>query len=274
MNQNSLFIVFIVCFNLIQFSYGHSYKFGSCPTIKPVPNFEIEKFLGTWYIPRKTATGSHCLVYNFNRTDDPNEFLVDQYSQHFVLGHTPVSHLYQYEGRMNILDQYNPALMAVRFPMNVAGNASYIVFYATESNSFGITDNSLSKNNRYEFAALHTCQKTAFLHRQSTTILSRTKEIDSDRLNQILDLMKKYGINPYDLSIIPQTNCPNYFNGTENNLVNIKIDDQTFTAKSAANVIRKVGYKLGDGIEFSGKITASLYDHLKGAYNFFRNYVL
>lgn len=57
-------------------------------------------------------------------------------------------------------------------------------------------------------------------------------------------------IDPFELSIINQKNCPNNLTDA----YNININDDTISAHAAAEVIRKAGAKIGDGVEYlSGK---------------------
>lgn len=60
--------------------------------------------------------------------------------------------------------------------------------------------------------------------------------------------MSSFNVDPFDLSIVSQSDCPKSRNGDHG--VNINIDDDTFSAKSIAGVIRKAGEKIGDGVEY------------------------
>lgn len=63
---------------------------------------------------------------------------------------------------------------------------------------------------------------------------------------QIRQRLTAANIDPFELSIISQKDCPKKGeNGT-----NINIDDETFSAHSIAGVIKKAGEKLGDGVEY------------------------
>lgn len=59
--------------------------------------------------------------------------------------------------------------------------------------------------------------------------------------------MTTFGVDPFDLSIVNQTGCPN--DAKEG--YNIHIDPETFSAANIANVVRKAGEKLGDGVEWT-----------------------
>lgn len=74
--------------------------------------------LGLWYVIQKTSTASHCITYNFTKTDEPEEYELIQDSQHFVLGLTPLKHDYKYTGRLTVPDPSTPAKMIVKFPLS------------------------------------------------------------------------------------------------------------------------------------------------------------
>lgn len=57
--------------------------------------------------------------------------------------------------------------------------------------------------------------------------------------------LSSYNIDPFELSIISQNDCPRSPDG-----VNVNIDDETFSTKTVAGVFRKAGEKIGDGIEY------------------------
>lgn len=49
-------------------------------------------------------------------------------------------------------------------------------------------------------------------------------------------------MDPYELSLIDQSNCPGYAEETN---VNININDDTFSPQNIAGVVRKAGEKIG-----------------------------
>ena len=68
-------------------------------------------------------------------------------------------------------------------------------------------------------------------------------------------------MDPYDLSIIDQTDCPD---PSKKHGVNINIDDDTFSAGSVAGVVRKAGEKIGDGIEVAADGAKKIYHKVRG----------
>jgi len=222
-------VLFCTLWGVYKYANGHSYHLGGCPDIEPMAGFEMNGMLGIWYVIQKTGTASTCITYNFTKTDEPGEYLLEQSSQHFALGLTPLKHQYHYSGKLTVPDQAIPARMQVKFPLNPAGSASYTVF---------MTD-------YVTHAAVFTCQKLGFAHRQSATILSREKTLDRIYVDKIRSKLSAANVDPYELSIISQKDCPKDSNGT-----NINIDDDTFSAHSVAEVIKKAGEKIGDGVEY------------------------
>ncbi|RVE53973.1 hypothetical protein evm_001376 [Chilo suppressalis] len=210
---------------------AHSYHLGACPVVEPMPGFEMNKLLGVWYVIQKTSTASHCITYNFTKTQEPRKYELEQVSQHFILGLTPLKHDYRYTGILTVPDPAVPARMKIRFPLSVAGSASYTVI-ATDYNTY---------------AAIFTCQKLAFAHRRSATILSRSKELDRMFVDKMRTKLSSFGVDPYDLSIISQSGCPQHANGTG---VNINIDPDTFSSHNIGEAVRKTGGAIADGVEY------------------------
>lgn len=56
-----------------------------------------------------------------------------------------------------------------------------------------------------------------------------------------------FNVDPYDLSIINQTGCPK----DAADGYNIHIDPETFSSANIGSAVRKVGSKIGDGVEWT-----------------------
>lgn len=118
--------------------------------------------------------------------ENPGQYKIEQISEHFLLGLTSYDHKYHYTGDLSIPTKSTPAAMRVVFPLSkfeltlnpshsflflpdVVGGATYTVF---------MTD--------YEtYAGIFTCQKLAFAHRQSATIISRTPVLQKAYLDKV-----------------------------------------------------------------------------------------
>lgn len=88
------------------------------------------QFLGVWYAIQKTTTASTCLIYNVTRGDEPGEFFIEQTSQNFALGLTPLKHEYSYTGVLSVPDQDIPAKMRVKFPLSKCTRFEAIHFFS------------------------------------------------------------------------------------------------------------------------------------------------
>lgn len=90
-------------------------------------------------------------------------------SQNFLLGWAPLKHKYSYTGSLEKVHSDVPAKMKVKFPLSVAGSAGFTVF---------MTDYN-------QYAGIFSCQKLPVGHRQSTTILSRTRELEKTYIDKV-----------------------------------------------------------------------------------------
>ncbi|KAK9875939.1 hypothetical protein WA026_011041 [Henosepilachna vigintioctopunctata] len=237
----------LVCFASFAFFANvsaHSYHLGGCPDVEPQRNFDMKRMLGIWYAVEKTGTASSCVVYNFTKTDEPYEYDLIQTSQHFILKYTPLKHNYKYTGRLTVPDTSTPSKMSVKFPLNL-GSSNWTVV---------TTDYST-------YALIFTCQKLTFANRQSATILSRDKTLDKDVIVKLRGILSENEIDPHDLSIISQSNCPKP--NSETNVINI--DDETLSAKTAGNVIRGTGDAIASGAEFAVEGVGTLVDKVRNS---------
>lgn len=64
-------------------------------------------------------------------------------------------------------------------------------------------------------------------------------------------------MDPYELSVIDQANCPGDADETN---VNININDDTFSPQNIAGVVRKAGEKIGT-IQYSLNLTTNSYNY-------------
>ncbi|XP_055599275.1 apolipoprotein D-like [Uranotaenia lowii] len=227
----------LLCLGMVR---GHTYKTGECPSVEPMAGFSMQQFLGVWYVIQKTGTASSCVIYNITKAEEPNEYDIEQVSQRAPLSITPIKHEFSYTGKLTVTDRDVPARMTVRFPLSVAGSAKFVVFMSDYST----------------FAGVFSCQKIPFGHRQSATILSRTRDLDKIYVDKIRNRLASFSVDPFDLSIINQTGCPKEGEAG----YNIHIDTNTFSAKNIASVFRKAGEKIGDGFEAAVNAGKKIYN--------------
>lgn len=68
-----------------------------------------------------------------------------------------------------------------------------------------------------------------------------------------------HNVDPYDLSIIKQSECPK--DTTDG--YNIHIDPDTFSSANIGHAVRKAGEKVGDGVEWTLDATKKVYNVAK-----------
>jgi apolipoprotein D and lipocalin family protein len=203
------------------------------------------QFLGIWYAIQKTSTASECVIYNISQVE-PGQYLIQQLSQDYLIGLAPVSHRYSYTGELEVKDNDVPAKMTVRFPLNILpGDAMFKVF---------MTD-------YQQYAGIFSCQKLPVAHRQSATILSRTKDLDKAYIDKIRTRLNSYGVDAFDLSIINQGSCPTITGDTK---INVEIDPETFSSQNIGSWVRKAGEKIGDGVEWTVDKAKTIYKKVNG----------
>ncbi|OXA45521.1 apolipoprotein D [Folsomia candida] len=236
MHRREVLVVTFLVSTLFAFSDAHTMGLGSCPRVEPLKDFNMDKFLGEWYVIQKFATSSSCMKYNFTQGTDGKLRLV-QTRQHFLLDTIGVDHIYTYTGVLTIPDNDRSARMRVKFPLNIAGEADFLVF---------MTDYS-------SYAGIFTCQKILFGHTKSATILSRKPTLDKAVVNQVRQKLEEEGVDPDDFSVVDQDTCRT----KEDSSLNVKIDDKTFSAQNIGGVVKKVGQAVGTGIDKAGEVLGS-----------------
>lgn len=112
------------------------------------------------------------------------------------------------------------------------------------------------------YAGIFTCQKLPIAHRQSATILSRTKDMEKAYVDKIRSRLQGYGVDPFDLAIINQSNCPSLTRETK---VNVEITPHTFSSENIGNWVRKAGSKIGDGVEWTVDKAKTIYKKVSGS---------
>ncbi|CAD6243127.1 GSCOCG00009652001-RA-CDS [Cotesia congregata] len=236
--------VALLAISFLALTNAHTYHMGECPVVQPVTDFQMSRFLGYWYVIQKTSTASKCVGYNYTRGDEPGEYTISQESNHPVLGLTPLKHEYRYTGELTVPEPSTPALMQVRFPLSVAGSASHVIFATDYDN----------------YAGIFTCQKLGFAHRRSATILSRMKELDKTKVDAIRTKLSSYGVDPYDLSIVPQSGC-----NAGQDPVKIDINPDTFSSENVGKIFRKAGDKIKNGFEWVVNAGNNVYHKITGS---------
>lgn len=238
----SLFTLFLVPAVV----FGHTYHMGkSCATVEPMSNFNMEKFLGKWYAIQKTSSSSRCIMYNFGQTDLRKQFTVQQISENGVIG-VVKDNTYKYRGVLETSDEKSPSDMTVKFPLNVVGKSSFIVFMTDYDN----------------YAGIYTCQTIGFVHRESATILSRTPELSSMYIDKIRNRLSSFNVNPYDLTSINHTAC-----SIRDQDFTIDINESTFSKDNIKKTLSDAGHAISNGVSFLVNGAKKVYNSVQDSSN-------
>jgi len=219
----------------------HSYYLGSCPTVEPVAGFDLNKFLGRWYVIQKFSTASSCWTYDFIKENGTLKIV--QGRDHVLLDTISFDNNYRYTGTLDVPDSNRPGFMRVRFPLSLAGKSDYVVFATDYEN----------------YAAVYSCQSILFSHRRSASILSRTKTLSPMFVNKVRTKLESFGVNPHDFSIIDHTDCKTL---DSSSLLNVEVGPNTFSATHVANTAKEVGSAVVDGIASAAEGVGKIYNSL------------
>lgn len=171
---------------------GHTVHIGrTCPTVQPYPNLEVEKVLGTWYVLHKSDTDNNCLMWNISRGEFPETLQVKETRQLSVLDAFGIDHTHSVTARIDIPNPEVPGKMRIRWPTSITGKADFIVFDTDYNN----------------YMAVFECDRAGFFHRRSTSILSRTPEIDDMFVLRVRRLLETSDVGHYYLSEINHDVC-------------------------------------------------------------------
>lgn len=226
----------VLSMSVVPLIHGHTIHMGgSCATVEPMKDFDMKRFLGKWYAIQKTSTSSRCMVYNFEVTDYRNQYTVQQISDNSVID-VVKDNTYKYRGILEAKDEKNASDMSVRFPLNVIGKSSFVIFMTDYDN----------------YAGIYSCQTIAFTHRHSATILSRTPNMDSIYLDKLRNRLASFNVNPFDLTQINQTNC-----NLNDKDFTIDINETTLSKDNIKNTLKNGFNSVVDGAKH-------VYNSLKG----------
>merc|ERR1711988_1099028 len=189
---------FILLSLLALSSMAEAHKFypGQCPQLTPMSDFDWTEFAnGTWFVTRKFATRSSCLVYQF-QTDLAGSRSVKQIRKLPFSDKLPLDTQLLYTGKLSTPQESSPARMVVRFPLNLLGASSFVVLDTDYQNS----------------ALLCTCQDLNLFitkaHRRSCSILQRKALEDTSIIEQMFGILdSQLDDASHDFNRIKQEDC-------------------------------------------------------------------
>jgi len=222
-------------------AHCHTYYLGSCPTVEPMAGFDMDKFLGRWYVVQKFSTASTCWTYDFIKENGTLKIV--QSRDHVLFDTVGFDNNYRYTGTLDIPDNNRQAFMRVRFPMSIAGKADYIAF-ATDYENYG---------------AIFSCQSVLFGHRRSASILSRTKTLSQMYINKVRSKLESFGVDSHDFSIISQNDCQVLDSSSP---LNVEVGPNTFSADNILNTVKNTGTAIANGVSSVAEGVGNLYNGL------------
>ncbi|KAI1290428.1 Apolipoprotein D [Halotydeus destructor] len=178
------YLSFMVALVLLCTVHGHVFKFGDCPSVDVMKDFEMKKFTGAWYVVQKFRTSSNCVRENITSEGD-SYYITEQLE--------PIGVQLSQKGKVSFVPNEPSSVMKVDFPYSTPlGDQNYWVI---------MTD--------YEqYAAVWSCQRLLGIgHRESAQIMSRTPTLNRDVIQKIRKRFETFGINEHYFSVVDQAKC-------------------------------------------------------------------
>jgi len=182
MDTRLSFVLLTITF--VGYVSGHVFRFGDCPSIDVQKDFEMKKFLGQWYVLQKFRTSSNCMMENI--TSEGDDYYITENLE-------PVGVSLSQKGKVSFVPGEPNSVMKVSFPYSSPlGDQNYWVI---------MTD--------YEqYAAVWSCQRIFFGHRESAQIMSRKPEgLSREILAKLRKRFENFGINEHYFSNVNQDKC-------------------------------------------------------------------
>ncbi|XP_015794744.1 apolipoprotein D [Tetranychus urticae] len=173
-----------ILLTLLSSSYGHILRMGDCPDVEVMRNFDMDKFLGKWFVLQKFRTMSNCMAEEITK-DENGDYHISEFL-------VPLGVQIHQRGKVEFAKNEPKSAMRVDYPITTPlGSQNYWVL-DTDYTSY---------------AAVWSCQKILFGHRQSAQIMSRTSDLPKEKIRELRQKFESYGINEHDFSFIDQKKC-------------------------------------------------------------------
>ncbi|XP_054155813.1 apolipoprotein D-like [Oppia nitens] len=149
---------------------GHQLRAGQCPRIKPKANFDINKFLGNWFVVYKDGSESDCIRQNVT-TDGQNRYYLTEIREPMARG-VFITNKYEIQSNSKIKSELSLGLLyGPKQPLSVL---------MTDYDNYAVT---------------YTCTRRTFGHRQQLTVMSRTaSQLPELYMNKIYRYIYRLGL--------------------------------------------------------------------------------
>ena len=139
--------------------------------------------MGQWFVIQKFRTSSNCMMENITQTGD--DYFISESLEPMGVG------LHQ-KGKVSFVEGQPESVMKVSYPITAPlGDQNYWVIM-TDYDSY---------------AAVWSCQRIMFGHRESAQIMSRKPTLDIEIVRKIRKRIESFGINEHYFSVIDQGSC-------------------------------------------------------------------
>ncbi|XP_041823617.1 apolipoprotein D-like [Melanotaenia boesemani] len=169
---------------------GQSYHIGSCPDLITQENFNVTKYMGTWYEVEKLPAvfeKGRCIQATYSLLPDGT---VRVHNEELLSGGTINSIM----GVAEVTDPSQPAILSVRFFKGVP-ESSYKIL-STDYQSY---------------ALVYSCSDFfGLFYIDFAWILARTRTMSEDMLSKLRDKMTAAGVDVNHLTVTNQTACDGY----------------------------------------------------------------
>lgn len=181
-------LLFLILFALIAVNEPHSLNPGGCSDIPVQPDFDYNKFVGTWYAIKKTKNKSTCVTYTFD-----DDLTVIENTRPLGFSFRWFMENFSQTGTVT-LGSAEPAKMTIAFPVS-------LIPYKAWNQYVTLTD--------YDnYAVLWSCNTlTGIQNFEYIMLLARHPSPDTATVNLMLDHVKANNMSTYKLRTVDHQNC-------------------------------------------------------------------
>ncbi|KAL1464543.1 hypothetical protein WDU94_004176 [Cyamophila willieti] len=164
--------------------------FGGCPDFVAMADFDMAKFLGTWYETERYVNifeaGSRCVKTNYTKAVDGRFLVASEIMNRF----TGVKRVL--EGEIKLIVKGTKSELNVRYPnLPIPYDTQYTVL----------------DTNYDEFAVVWACSSLGIVNTQNAWILTREKLPSGTALQKAYGVLDKYKLSRYFFSKTDQNDC-------------------------------------------------------------------
>ncbi|KAK1162653.1 apolipoprotein Db [Acipenser oxyrinchus oxyrinchus] len=169
---------------------GQTFHFGSCPKPPVQNNFELSKYLGTWYEIEKLPAcfeKGNCVQATYSLNEDATIKVLNQE----VL---PNGKTHSIEGTAVSRNLEEPAKLGVSFSFFQPYSPYWVLSTDYESHSL-----------------VYSCSNVlGIFYVDFAWILARTRTLPAENVTQLRDVFTSFNIDITKMTQTDQTNCPNF----------------------------------------------------------------